>query len=291
MFITSDNAFQIILTLFTAIIALLIFFTQESATKGIKKFLKIICGLILFLCIIVFIWSVKYFRKSNTNNTAASSTPEKVSESSSITSDVQNNTSQTNITSENTAQEPNATAKDTASPENNSKANNLSGDISVSINLFPTVEYDKLPQYQFQSATATSHLVQDSAKYNQEYDNRPQMAIDNDLITSWQEGVDGYGYGEELHLSFESEKEVQHLVFWLGNWRATDVWERNSMPTILELDTDDNHFTLNFSSGQSIQYLDFSEPIVTKNMKFTIIDVRQGQDQDTCITEIKAYGV
>ena len=45
------------------------------------------------------------------------------------------------------------------------------------------------------TATATSHLIQSDPQYN----NEAKMAIDNDPVTSWQEGIDGDGVGQQMH--------------------------------------------------------------------------------------------
>jgi len=142
-----------------------------------------------------------------------------------------------------------------------------------------------------ESAKASSELHQDPEANNGiVYINSPDMVLDGDIITSWQEGAEGYGIGESLTLSFDSAEEVQYLELYLGNWRAQDVWGRNTTPTRLRLITDDDEFEIDFSPLQTVKYVSFSDTISTENLKFVIDEVRTGREQDCCISEIVVYG-
>lgn len=66
----------------------------------------------------------------------------------------------------------------------------------------------------FNSALASSVIQQEKVS------NDPIYAFDDDIQTSWQEGVVGSGIGESIVGYFSESCKVKYLMFRLGNWKT-----------------------------------------------------------------------
>lgn len=80
-----------------------------------------------------------------------------------------------------------------------------------------------------QNASATSVVDQEG------HDNSANMVLDGKDETSWQEGVDGVGIGEQLTFQFNKECKVRYLSLKLGNWRNSDYYWKNNRPSITNI--------------------------------------------------------
>lgn len=140
-----------------------------------------------------------------------------------------------------------------------------------------------------QNASATSVVDQEG------HDNSANMVLDGKDETSWQEGVDGVGIGEQLTFQFNKECKVRYLSLKLGNWRSSDYYWKNNRPRTLEITTNNGTTaTITFPDEQNECWVEFSEDCPASDINIIIKDVYEGTSSkwnDTCIAGIEFYGV
>lgn len=140
-----------------------------------------------------------------------------------------------------------------------------------------------------QNASATSVVDQEG------HDNSANMVLDGKDETSWQEGVDGVGIGEQLTFQFNKECKVRYLSLKLGNWRSSDYYWKNNRPRTLEITTNNGTTaTITFPDEQKECWVEFSEDCPASDINIMIKDVYEGTSSkwnDTCIAGIEFYGV
>lgn len=134
------------------------------------------------------------------------------------------------------------------------------------------------------SAVSSSHLVQSDPSYN----NEAKMAVDGDPITSWQEGVTGDGVGEQIQLTYSAAK-IKYIDLKMGNWRRTDLYEKNDRPKSITIVLGGKSFGLNFPDQQTDHYIAFTSPISAADLTMTIDAVYTAVNADCCISEITLY--
>ena len=127
------------------------------------------------------------------------------------------------------------------------------------------------------------------------HDNSANMVLDGKDETSWQEGVDGVGIGEQLTFQFNKECKVRYLSLKLGNWRNSDYYWKNNRPRTLEITTNNGTTaTITFPDEQKECWVEFSEDCPASDINIMIKDVYEGTSSkwnDTCIAGIEFYGV
>lgn len=140
-----------------------------------------------------------------------------------------------------------------------------------------------------QNASATSVVDQEG------HDNSANMVLDGKDETSWQEGVDGVGIGEQLTFQFNKECKVRYLSLKLGNWRSSDYYWKNNRPRTLEITTNNGTTAIvTFPDEQNECWVEFSEDCPASDINIIIKDVYEGTSSkwnDTCIAGIEFYGV
>lgn len=140
-----------------------------------------------------------------------------------------------------------------------------------------------------QNASATSVVDQEG------HDNSANMVLDGKDETSWQEGVDGVGIGEQLTFQFNKECKVRYLSLKLGNWRNADYYWKNNRPRTLEITTNNGTTTtVTFPDEQKECWVEFSEDCPASDINIMIKEVYEGTSSkwnDTCIAGIEFYGV
>ena len=140
-----------------------------------------------------------------------------------------------------------------------------------------------------QNASATSVVDQEG------HDNSANMVLDGKDETSWQEGVDGVGIGEQLTFQFNKECKVRYLSLKLGNWRNADYYWKNNRPRTLEITTNNGTTTtVTFTDEQKKCWVEFSEDCPASDINIMIKEVYEGTSSkwnDTCIAGIEFYGV
>lgn len=137
------------------------------------------------------------------------------------------------------------------------------------------------------NASATSVIDQEG------HDNSPAMMLDGKLETSWQEGVDGPGIGEQVTFYLDRVYEVKYLAFNLGNWRSGDYYRENHRPQRLTITMNGRETQVDFPDEKTKQWVAVEEGCDTSLITITIEDVYYGSNpdwDDTCIAEVEIYG-
>ena len=115
-------------------------------------------------------------------------------------------------------------------------------------------------------------------------------AFDGLPETSWQDGVDGDGIGEEIGCTFANGCNVKALTLQLGNHRSEDWYVKNNRPKTLTIELGDYSFQVNFSDEMKEHILVFSSPISTSRLNLRVDAVYPGSMyQDTAIAEVGVF--
>lgn len=137
----------------------------------------------------------------------------------------------------------------------------------------------------YQDSFASSVIDQEG------YDNSAAMVVDGDLVTSWQEGVEGKGKGEYVKFWLKNSCKVQYFKFYVGNWREDEHFYNNNRPKTLRIDLDGASFDVIFPNEKSVFCYKLTRPVETTTVTYTIRKVYAGEKHnDTCISEIELYG-
>lgn len=166
--------------------------------------------------------------------------------------------------------------------EDRSKAGNAEISLSFISEPGDFGQYYKLP---VEEASASSVISQEGV------DNSAFKAVDGNSKTSWQEGVDGDGIGESIHLKLPKPYMVKYMSFQLGNWNSKEYYDNNNRPKELEITAGDITQSVTFPDGQVEYWVEFSEECPASEIEMVIRSVYEGsQWDDTCIAEIGIYG-
>ena len=130
-----------------------------------------------------------------------------------------------------------------------------------------------------------------SALYQPGYDNSARSAVDNDVITSWQDGVDGYGEGQVIDMWLDKEYQIHCIHFNLGNWRDQQMYNENSRPKQITLYLGPTRsYTVIFPDGMNQYSVLLSADVPASYIRVQIDSVYPGAlYDDTCISEISIY--
>lgn len=143
-------------------------------------------------------------------------------------------------------------------------------------------EYYKLS---VEDASASSTIVQEGT------DNSAIKAADGSERTSWQEGADGDGIGENLHLTLAKTYRVKYMSFQLGNWNSQEYYDKNNRPKELEITVGDVTQSVTFPDGKVEYWIELSKECPASEIDLVIQSVYKGSEwEDTCIAEIGVYG-
>jgi predicted nucleic acid-binding Zn ribbon protein len=136
------------------------------------------------------------------------------------------------------------------------------------------------------SAEAASTIQQDGV------DNSPIVLTDGYQWSSWQEGVDGDGIGENITLHFDKTYNVKFLVLRLGNWYSSGAYYApNGRPQTMTFELGTRKFQVTFPDEMKEFCVELSEEVEASSLKMTIDGVYKGtQYDDTCINEVDLYG-
>lgn len=123
--------------------------------------------------------------------------------------------------------------------------------------------------------------------------------FDGNASTAWGEGVSGYGVGEWIKFTMQSETMVYGIAILPGNLASTSDFYSCGYPTEFEVTAGDigqtvkiSYYTPNFDfSGNPYIFLNFSEPVYTDEITITITGVKEGSgtNDTTCITELRLF--
>lgn len=136
--------------------------------------------------------------------------------------------------------------------------------------------------------------TEESSHINQEgYSNTAYQTYDDNLSTSWQEGVDGPGKGSWLYYQLEEIHYVTDIVIYAGVWREAegkDYYHDNCRPKEIQITLDDLKWNVSFDDNKEPQVVHFSKSVPARNISITILDVYTGNKyEDTGISEIAFY--
>ena len=146
-------------------------------------------------------------------------------------------------------------------------------------------DFEQYYKLSVEEASASSAISQEGV------DNGADKAVDGNPRTSWQEGVDGDGIGESVHLKLSKPYMVKYMSFRLGNWNSREYYEGNNRPKELEITAGDVTQTVTFPDGQVEYWVEFSQECPASEIGVAILSVYEGsQWDDTCIAEIGIYG-
>lgn len=146
------------------------------------------------------------------------------------------------------------------------------------------IDWGQYSQVTPEVVDATSYLKTDSLHYV------PGFAVDGDLGTCWQEGVDGYGEGHDFFAKFSIDFAPQYIVIYNGQAIDDDRFYRNGRIASLQI-----------SAGDYLEIIDLPDertPVAIKltgwegvsGISFKVLSVYEGsQYQDTCLTELMFY--
>ncbi len=136
------------------------------------------------------------------------------------------------------------------------------------------------------SSSASSTIKQEN------YDNSSNMTYDGDVITSWQEGAEGYGIGEFLHYEFAREYDIKCITFNMGNWRTEELFYQNCRPKDITVWVGDKSFDITVPDGMTEYCMELSREVPASEVFIQINSVyTEGTDcEDTCISEVGIYG-
>lgn len=157
-------------------------------------------------------------------------------------------------------------------------------EITVSVDKAEPEDLSSYVQIQPVSSEASSALG----------DNTAEKVTDGQELTSWQEGVTGYGQGENLTLKFDKTYKVKYLALKLGSWKDDNAYSQNNRPKELDIQTDHLIRKVTFPDGKTQYWVTFSGECETSELKLIIEQVYRGSKtswNDTCIAEVQVYGV
>ena len=119
---------------------------------------------------------------------------------------------------------------------------------------------------------------------------------DNDNTTAWLEGVKGHGINEWIEFTADAEQYVTGFVLYNGYQKNEKTYINNGKVSKLLVTFSDGtnlEYELpkqSFKESQKGNTIKFTEPVKTKSVRFTILDVEKGvYYDDTAINEIKFY--
>ncbi len=117
-----------------------------------------------------------------------------------------------------------------------------------------------------------------------------EKAFDKDMSTCWSEGLDGYGIGESITVSFDDIYEVSELSIWNGLCTSEDLYDKNSrLHNFTVVLSDGSRYDFECSDGWNNRNNTFSFDgnAKTSSLTFIIQSVYEGEKyKDTCISEI-----
>lgn len=139
---------------------------------------------------------------------------------------------------------------------------------------------------------------------NQGFNYFPWQLMDDDINTSWAEGVEGNGVGEYVDIYIPEGTLISGILLYNGYTKSDTVFYKNGAPTVLDLYSGDSGYRLeldteqfqyapeNFDVAQAGLYITFDTPIVSNGcLRLTIVEVRDGESwDDTNISELVLYG-
>ena len=125
----------------------------------------------------------------------------------------------------------------------------------------------------------------------------PELMLDGDINTSWQEGEDGWGEGETLNFSFYGEEvPLKVISFYGGSFQSEEKFMENGRPAaitvIYRLEGEEKErFSAELEDTMMPNYLQLDQAVSCDAVDIQIDSVYPGSRyQDTAVTELAFYG-
>lgn len=137
---------------------------------------------------------------------------------------------------------------------------------------------------------SSSSCLEDQTYGDKTYVYTAEKSFDMDMSTCWCEGLDGYGIGESITVSFDDIYEISKLSIWNGLCTSEDLYDKNSrLHNFTVVLSDGSRYDFECSDGWNNRNNTFSFDNNAKTSSLTIIiqSVYEGKKyKDTCISEI-----
>lgn len=119
----------------------------------------------------------------------------------------------------------------------------------------------------------------------------PSNAVDSNISTCWVEGAEGNGAGEWITLYFYKDEVISGIDIWNGYCIDQRRFDMNNRVKMAELEfSDGTKLTIYLADVMDMQTITFNE-VETSYLKLIIKDTYNSKDDDTCISEIKIFGM
>lgn len=117
------------------------------------------------------------------------------------------------------------------------------------------------------------------------------LTIDGDTKTCWAEGVQGYGIGENIVISFNSTYRVSGMNIWIGHQKTEELFYKNGRPLAVRIiGSDGSNEIYNLNDTIGVQRVNFTRPIDVSNIKIIVEKIAPGNKyEDTCIAEVSFF--
>lgn len=139
------------------------------------------------------------------------------------------------------------------------------------------------------NVSSSSHL-ENQTYSDKTYVYTAEKAFDKDMSSCWSEGLDGYGVGESITVSFDNIYEVSEISIWNGLCTNEDLYNKNSrLHNFTVILSDGSRYDFECSDGwdKRNQIFSFDGSVKSSSLTIIIQSVYEGEKyKDTCISEI-----
>ncbi len=263
-----------------------------AEASGKKSPVGLICACILMVCLLIgVLWgmlTVKQMDKEQAVKTTADNSQEQENQASASTDNTK--------TEEATKPEETEEAKPEETEETKTEEQEQQPEAKPEEaeqkkqDYFVMVDKDSVDFSQY-TKLAVANAEQSSMASSDKYDYSAKSAVDGDITSSWQEGVDGLGEGTGIKLSLDGTHKIRYIVLYLGNWRSDEMWQKNARPAKLSINLGDNQSKdVEFSDEKKAFCLSFDEPVEASFVSLYIEAGYAGSKwNDNCISEVELY--
>lgn len=152
----------------------------------------------------------------------------------------------------------------------------------------PTKDEFVFDQKHVKKITASSVLIEEQR--SEDFYSKNNI-LDRNVNTAWVEGSEGNGIGEWIQFDFDTTYAITGLEILTGYVKSKGIFKANNRVREIELISSDYKGNVLFKDTMDWQYR-YIGAMVTNSMRLVIKDVYKGEKyNDTCISEIKIYGI
>lgn len=267
--------------------------TNKNTTEasGKKSPVGLICACILMVCLLIgVLWgmlTVKQMDKEQATTSTADNSQEQENQASNST-----DTTKAEETTKPEEAEESKTKEDESKTEEQEQQPEAKPEEveQKKQDYFVMVDKDSVDFSQY-TKLAVTNAEQSSMSSSDNYDYSANSAVDGDITSSWQEGVDGLGEGTGIKLSLDGTHKIRYIVLYLGNWRSDEMWQKNARPAKLSINLGENQAKdVEFSDEKKAFCLSFDEPVEASFVSLYIEAGYAGSKwNDNCISEVELY--